>query len=270
MKPNFERFDPTRVGDSVASLKGGLLKPFQKVHDFLRQYGANGFTLEDNFRATVMTLPLVHGVEYPFDRPKSLPYPKWCRALESLNTDGSLALPVTLQLNKRRTDGRLGITARYDAGAASTGFAGEQSRSFVAQGAAVGTWTTNIPQTITSIPLGAGEWDVSMVCIWDSAAITGTSFAAAIHSAGNAMPAGATAEGDNLVQTPTMPTANAASTLVIPQFHVSLAAAATRFLCARLNFTAGTPGVYGRISAVRSQPYLTGYSANVTFSLGDV
>lgn len=116
MKPNFERFDPVRVGNSIASIKDGLVKPFQKLHDFVRLYGSNGLTLEDNMRAVVMeNIPLVHGVEYVFDRPKTLPYPKWCRLLDSTLTGGVSSLPVaSLQLNKARTDGRLGITAYFD------------------------------------------------------------------------------------------------------------------------------------------------------------
>lgn len=154
------------------------------------------------------------------------------------------------------------VTAYYPAPLSGSGSQGEEIKSVVLSGAAIGGWVTNVPQTITSLPLTPGTWDMNVISVI-SGTLTGTAVAAAISGSAASMPAGAVSTGDRLVNMPTMPTATADVCMTISQYRESFTTTTTRFYNARITYTAGTPAVYGRFSAVRAFPYLTGTRGKV-------
>jgi hypothetical protein len=260
VKPNFPRFDPTRVGDTLASLKNGLVQPFQAVHDFVRQHLNNGLTLTDNMRAAIVTFPLVHGVEYVFDAPKTLlSRPQWARPLGSELASGSPSAPlVALVLNKTRSDRRLGLTAYYD-----SRDVGEYTSATLARASATAL-TTEQAKTVASIALSAGDWDVTGV-VGFVGTPTGSRIIAAIGTAdGNDM--AGTVQGDSRVDFPAVSTGGSDASLVVPSVRVSITSASTRYLKAIASFSAGSISAFGRISARRAKPSYdtTGYTAYVT------
>lgn len=286
MKPNLSRFDPTRVGDTVAALKSGLVKPFHDVHDLVRRGLANQLTLEDNMRAVVTTLPLVHGVEYSFDRPKTLPYPKWCRLLDSVLANEVLSLPVqSLQLNRTRTDGKLGITAWFSPPAGLLRLAKSANQAAVASAVITAvTWdvqldvapgalshSTTVANTRVTCA-AAGFVELNMQLCWG--ALSAGAFAAGdritCFANKNGVDAGANARRGRQQYGAAATSDTNNSTAIVP-------VVAGDYLEAKgfqQNGAAATRDLNGNqtneciLSARYSAPPV-GYSANVTFALGD-
>lgn len=130
---------------------------------------------------------------------------------------------------------------------AGTGEIGEHVRSFLAFGSR-NALVHATPETVTSIDLTAGDWDVSAICGFGGAALTGNTLYASISPTNNTL---ATDYGDNIWDTSLMPTAAASSYIVIPSYRVSLTSSATYYLVAQANFSGGSTGAFGRISARR-------------------
>ncbi len=141
------------------------------------------------------------------------------------------------------------ITGTSTNNSATAGDIGEYISSAIAVGSAVGSLSTGVAKTVTSIALTAGDWDVTGMVQYTAVAVTGTIIQAGITTTTNSF-TGSTS-GDSNFFTPTMPTAACGSSLTIPSVRVSLAAPATYYLVQAITFTVGTPTVYGRISARR-------------------
>lgn len=154
---------------------------------------------------------------------------------------------------------RIGVTVKY-VPLSTSGYVGEAARSFLSFGSR-NALVNATPETITSIAMTAGDWDVSAICGFGGAALTGTALYAGISPTTNVLPSD---YGDNIWDTGLMPTANASSYIVIPSYRVSLSVSATYYMVAQANFTAGSTGAFGRISATRVKPYSTGLTGRVT------
>lgn len=131
--------------------------------------------------------------------------------------------------------------------APSTGMLGEQIRASVATASAI-TLTTSTPANVTSISLTPGIWDVSAIGSFNGA-VTGTNFSVSIST----VSATVGTPGDNAVNTPTAPTADADYSLSIPAYRITVASNTTTtcYLVVSAVFTLGTCKAYGRISATR-------------------
>lgn len=123
------------------------------------------------------------------------------------------------------------------------GFIGEQISSFVSTSVSL---TTATPTNITSISVTPGIWDITGI-VGIAGALTGTVFFASVNTTSATLGT----PGDNRAGTPTMPTTNAPSTLVVPNWRQTFNATTTVYLVASVTYTVGTATGGGRISAVR-------------------
>jgi hypothetical protein len=125
------------------------------------------------------------------------------------------------------------------------GFIGETARSALGVGSAIGL-TTNTATDILTISLTAGIWNVSGLVQFTNAP-TGT------YASGSISIVSATegTAGDNMMTTPTMPTAAARMGLMVPPYQLVLSGTTTVYLVAKCVFSGGTAAAYGRISATR-------------------
>lgn len=132
--------------------------------------------------------------------------------------------------------------------APSSGFVGQQIRSFIDTASAV-SLVTDTGKTVTSISLTAGIWDVSSILGFLPA--TGTSVTqlqSSISSTDNTIDSN---YGDQSIATSFAAQLELKSTLTIPSFRITLASTTTYYLVAQAQFSISTYTAYGRISATR-------------------
>lgn len=132
---------------------------------------------------------------------------------------------------------------------AAAGDVGELVSSVVASSTPVNSTGTGQFFDVTSISLTAGDWDVSpQVCFALNGATATVAGAAVSITAGNS--SSGLVAGDSYINgLPPTTAADVAMTIAPKRF--SLAATTTVYLKALINFSAGTPQAYGRISARR-------------------
>jgi hypothetical protein len=158
-----------------------------------------------------------------------------------INQDSTIGSLTVSTLTPKGTIGNQSSTAP------ASGYIGEQIRGY--QGTPQ-SLTTATPLNVTSINLTPGIWDISGICQYQGAGVTGTEIELGI-SANSASFTGTNA-GDSNIQSPIVSTTNSPSNLVIPAFRVTTSAASTTYyLVAQATFTVGTISVAGRISATR-------------------
>lgn len=134
--------------------------------------------------------------------------------------------------------------------APSAGFIGEHIRSFLPIASEI-TLVSSAGQTVTSIALTAGIWDVSAIILFDGGATTSsTQFYCSISTTGNTIPA-STSYGDVTSIFTCAATVGIAPTLVVPSLRVTLSSNTTYYLVAFAIFTVSTMKACGRISATR-------------------
>jgi hypothetical protein len=145
------------------------------------------------------------------------------------------------------TTGSIGTTTNDNA---SSGVVGEAVRSQVG--------FTNFPATnnwgdLTSISLTAGDWDVSILAILSTNTATGgTDWRCGISSTTGNSGTGLTLGDNQAEHTAVLPSGgNAADSLSIPNFRVSLSGTTTYYLKYLALYTGGVPQAAGRISARR-------------------
>lgn len=132
---------------------------------------------------------------------------------------------------------------------AVAGEVGEYIEAVVLRSAPVGSWSNDVVQNVASISLTPGDWDVSLMMGFGGA-LTGTKLVGGISTTSASLPS-TDAIGRNRDNTPTMPTATCDVTLKIPRWRVSLSTPQTVYAVGLITFSAGTPIVYGTISARR-------------------
>lgn len=130
--------------------------------------------------------------------------------------------------------------------APSSGFIGEQIRSFIPTGSAV-SLTSGVPANITSISLTAGIWDISSVNIFSGSTTISGLFQSSISTTSATLGT----VGDNMTQFPFLTLLTTAVPLTIPSYRITLTATTTVYLVAQSSFTLGSCSSFGRISATR-------------------
>jgi hypothetical protein len=265
VKPTWPLIDPKADFSSKEDIAKFLADPAVRALYQIQQMLSSGLSIRDNMNAAIVTIACTHGAEVPFSKSLLGALPVAFTPLYSRLSNGTDGLPVsgTPIINYVRNDGLLGITVKFDNSEASTGFIGETVRGFQSFSGAPQPLTT-VVTTIASVTIGPGTWDISAIATaGNGTGVVGTLFRAAINNAAS-FPSQSTSQGDRQSGTPTMPTAAADSLLEFPQWRVTTAISTTYNLLGAITFSAGNPSLFGRISAVRAVPYLTGYSANVT------
>jgi len=113
---------------------------------------------------------------------------------------------------------------------------------------------TNFPATtvigdLTSITLTAGDWDISLIMDVTGNA-TGTEAGCWISTTSGNSSTGQNV-GDNTATTPTLSTAAADASLVVPSWRASISSTTTYYFKYQAVYSIGTPQARGRISARR-------------------
>lgn len=208
-----------------------------------------------------------HGVEQLIRVPKGKPSPAGVTAVmtKKLPTDAaSVALPVVQSVSMRYTNQssgtateQVGVTVYYQSDLSVI-------NSFTVRNSAVGAIVSGTDKVITAIDLPPGTWQVRGNGLL-TGTLTGTTFKCGCVVNGTALPNDSTAYGDRAGKTPTVSTANSDVSIAIPAFEVDLTTSPTTpvYLVGNVAFSAGTPGLYGRISALRIKPD-PATTANVT------
>lgn len=248
------------------------LRAFLDQHNALGRQVVNAIqgqlTTEENTTSRTKTVDLVHGQSITVSNPLSVPiqgiYAIGCIGLET-GSDGKpnggiydLAIPDIVAKPSTKSDGSWIVTAYYPTSGLSTGYVGERVESY--NSTPVPITVSGTSYDITSIALAAGEWDVSFGGNFTNIAITGTSSRFWTNNTSATDPGN---NGQQRAVTPTVPTAVAGVTLTIANYHVSTTTSRTQYLSAAMTFTAGAPTATGRISATRTQAYLTGRTGRV-------
>jgi hypothetical protein len=127
------------------------------------------------------------------------------------------------------------------------GFIGEQIRSAIAIGSAVGL-TTNTAANVTSISLTAGIWDVSALINFNISGSTAVSTMAASISTTSATRGTA---GDNESTFVGVAFTGLGLSLSVPSYRLTLSSTTTVYLVAFAIFVTSTLSAYGRISGTR-------------------
>ncbi len=247
---------------NVSSINKAIVIPAKEA---LRQakfaIGGN-LTVNDNMYAAIITLgnssqTLQNGVEYTFKNPLKTT-PIGFTPIKSVDANNSSIAIPQCELNISRTDGLIGITPFIFS---TTGYVGEFFESFINRSATTAL-VNGTAKTITSINLSPGVWNVYGVSVF-SGALTGTVIQAGISLTTNTMP-GVNEIGRSRMDDPQMPTAQADKTLSVINNNFSITIATTIFLVSLVNFTVGTAGGHGRISAVRTSMLNNGQTGIVT------
>ncbi|HVY88846.1 MAG TPA: DUF2793 domain-containing protein [Hyphomonadaceae bacterium] len=136
---------------------------------------------------------------------------------------------------------------------ASAGYLGEIVASTVVVGSQV-SLTSAAVANITSISLTAGDWDVSLLGIFNFGSTTSiTRLFANISQVSATLDAtpGAYADFTTAAMVPGAGVSGGLITLAVPPYRVSLASTTTIYAVALANFTVSTCAVYGRLAARR-------------------
>lgn len=241
-----------------------ILEKINSDAEMTNQALMQNLTIADNMNAAIVCYKLTHATEIKVPNPLKT-RPVGIYAVRSSAINGGTRYAVT-SLDWRFVDSgdpkdkqQIGITAKFDQ--PTTGYVGETSRSYV-DFASRTALTTATAKTVTSVSLTAGDWDISIVCgIGGGGAVTGTATYASISTTTNTLSAD---YADSIIESSQIPTATAGAYIAIPSYRVSLTATTTHYMVAQANFTAGTAGAWGRISATRVAKYDSAVQNNVT------
>lgn len=127
---------------------------------------------------------------------------------------------------------------------------GNYSEYISSYGAGTVSATTGVYGNVASIPLTAGDWDVSGVCGVEAVALVTRSICVVSLFSGNTT--SDHVNGDNAVDS-VLPSASSNGFASIPAWRVSTAGSTTVYLKVRNTFTGSTPLNDGRISVRRAR-----------------
>lgn len=136
-------------------------------------------------------------------------------------------------------------------GSATAGNVGEYVEGVLASGSAT-PMTTNVPKTITSISLAAGDWDVSGVFYLLPAASTSITNMWVTNSTTTNTLDTTVGKFNQLFMAAIVPGTTSLG-LVMPTYRISLSSTTTVFLVGQATFTVSTAAGYGLIRARRAR-----------------
>jgi hypothetical protein len=144
------------------------------------------------------------------------------------------------------------IVGRVDGVSAPAGQVGEYVQSLLPVGSAV-SLTNATAQTVTSITLTPGDWDVEANLNFNATSATtaaGSAFAAAVSTTTNTI----TTDGTEAYELPgAITTTSFKSSVGISRKRIMVTVATTLYLVGLANFSAGTIAGYGSITARRER-----------------
>lgn len=242
-------------------------------NQFNRQVAAaleRGISTADNTTSGFRTVDLTHGQSITIANPLSVPiqgvWPVRCVGLTT-GTDGKpnggqyrLVRPDIDWQPTNKPDGSISLAPYFPTYGMTTGYAGETKNSFLASASAV-SLTNNTRANINSLSLDPGEWLVTAHGQF-SGAPTGTQILTEISTV--SATGTDSVSGDNQAVGPTMPNANSTLTQTVASRPYSITATTTVYQIARALFSGGAISGYGRLTAWRTQPYMTGRVGRTT------
>lgn len=160
-----------------------------------------------------------------------------------VTSDFDVASATSLDFGSSSTTGIVATTTNNNA---ATGYVGEFVESSIVEGSAV-SLTTAVPKDVTSISLGAGDWDVSGVVFFKAGATTtSTSQQMSVSSTSNTIET-----GDAFCSRYQNMSGNDQVTASNSSTRFSLSGTSTIYLVAVSFFLVSTMDAYGYISARR-------------------
>jgi hypothetical protein len=257
---------------SAAGIGKAIIVPAKEALRQVRFALGGNLTIRDNSYAAIVTLgytgnstqTLTHATEYTFQNPLKTT-PIGFTPIKATDASGTAIAIPQCTFNTGRTDGLMGITPLFDNSTSSTGYAGEQVSSFVPSASAVNMPGTPGVVDITTIELTTGKWLVDFVVFINLGTATSPTVTRAWINTASGTDPGTTANGNTRLVTNLVPSANGGAILAMPGIPVTVTAAEQDYyLTSGMTYSVGTPTTYGRITATRVVPYLTGYSGIVT------
>lgn len=174
-----------------------------------------------------------------------------------INDTAAAGVPNILRVSKNGSDfltvassGAVSLFGSSTNDSAATGFVGEYVESAVASGSSVAL-TTATSANITSITLGAGDWDVRGAVLFTFGATTSYTNLIGDFSQTSATLDGVTSHYFDYTTPATVPTAAFDQAWAMPTARFSLSGSTTIFLVTQATFTVSTLKAYGRIHARR-------------------
>lgn len=233
-----------RVGDAGG---GDVLGPASSTDGRVATYdGATGKLLKNGTKAEA---DLVTGPSFSADSEIALFNSTTGKVVKRASGTGYVKVSSGVMQTPSATVPARDVAGDTTGTAVPTGQVGERLEATRAAGSSLAIASAT-PTTVTSLTLTAGVWDVSYVAQFDGVATTsGTRVLASLATAPNSLTGGVA--GDTELQLPIMPNNNSAVSITMPSKRIVLSASTTYYLIGFANFTAGSVGVYGRLSAVR-------------------
>lgn len=165
----------------------------------------------------------------------------------ALRVDGGAGFAGNLNVGGSVTPsqagGIVGTTANNNA---SAGSVGEYTESLVAVGSPV-SLTTSTAANITSISLGAGDWDISGNVNFSASTATVTGTAGGISSTSATLPT----DGTEVYSGVQVTLLSETDSVTVPSRRFSLSTTTTIYLVGKSTFSAGSVGGFGSLSARR-------------------
>lgn len=238
----------------------------------------NGGIGIDNSKMALVDVDLVHATETRVKNPlakrritvKGI-YPVKCVGVE-VGSNGqptrtlyALGMPQVNWETANTADEQLLLTAYFPTDGQSTGYIGERISSFIASAAAVTLVASATAYDITSIPITPGDWDVGYNVILGIGSATGPTVTRSWINTASATDPGTAANADSRIVSGLVPTASGGVQQNIIGYRVSVSTTTTHYLGASMTFSGGSnASAYGRISAVRVSPSMTGKRGRVS------
>lgn len=170
--------------------------------------------------------------------------------LDALDTALTSQAPMAIRASAITLVGPTAIGGTTTNDNAATGQYGEFITAGIGSGSAV-SLTTNTPANITSITLGAGDWDVTGVVSYQFGATTSYTNLIGDMSATTATLDGIATHYFDYETAAQVPTAGSDQTWSLPTARFSLSTSTTIFLVAQATFTVSTLKAYGNLRARR-------------------
>jgi len=168
---------------------------------------------------------------------------------DHLRVFGYLNNKILLDIVNTATTSQVAITGTNTNDSAASGNVGEYISATVLRAAAITTTNSTAFQSLTSISLTAGDWDVTGVAAEFGGTAT-TGFDLEVY-VGTSATAADGAYAVNIGETTSTSNGNGDSGTCIPNVRISLSTTTTVYIMVVTQFTTGTGKVYGRISARR-------------------
>lgn len=259
------------IGELTANdpdnIKRAIVVPTKEALRQTRFALTGNLTIKDNAYAAIVTLgqlgnnasqTLVHGTEYVFQNPLKTT-PVGFTPIKAFDSNRVAIQIPDCKFNTSRTDGLMGVTPNFASTNGGSGSQGEQLETVIGFASRVTLAASTGRTNIVSLTPTAGQWDLTALCTMGTGAVTGTRWDVSIATSS----LGGGSPSDSNAETSIFSTANVGQFVIVPQYRVTTDGSITYWMVVGATYSAGSPACFGRLSAVRAIPYLTGTTGNI-------